>query len=113
MVLLGWVIFRYSSVSLGWTLIKSLFGANGNALTSFSTKIQLDSNRYLLLVSILAATPAAHEFKGWLEARVQGNALASRAWDILFYSLLPVVLLLLSTACLVGDSYNPFLYFQF
>ncbi len=112
-VLLGWVIFRYSNVSLGWTLIKSLFGANSNPLTSFSTKIQLDSNRYLLLFSILAATPAAHGFKGWLEARVQGNALASRVWDILFYSLLPVVLLLLSTACLVGDSYNPFLYFQF
>jgi len=28
-------------------------------------------------------------------------------------SVLPVLLLLLSTAALVGDSYNPFLYFQF
>ena len=24
-----------------------------------------------------------------------------------------IILLLLSTACLVGDSYNPFIYFQF
>jgi hypothetical protein len=34
-------------------------------------------------------------------------------WNIVFYSLIPVVLLLLSTAGLVGDSYNPFIYFQF
>jgi alginate O-acetyltransferase complex protein AlgI len=32
---------------------------------------------------------------------------------VVFYSLIPVILLLLSTACLVGDSYNPFIYFQF
>ena len=31
----------------------------------------------------------------------------SAAW------LVPVVLLLLATANLVGDSYNPFIYFQF
>ena len=34
-------------------------------------------------------------------------------WDVLFYAILPVALLLISTACLVGDSYNPFIYFQF
>ena len=28
-------------------------------------------------------------------------------------ALLPLILLLLSTASLVGDSYNPFIYFQF
>ena len=27
--------------------------------------------------------------------------------------LIPIILLVLSTAALVGDSYNPFLYFQF
>ena len=34
-------------------------------------------------------------------------------WNVVMYSVIPVVLLLLSTACLVGDSYNPFIYFQF
>jgi len=32
---------------------------------------------------------------------------------MVFYAIVPVVLLVLSTACLVGDSYNPFIYFQF
>ena len=29
------------------------------------------------------------------------------------YIVFPIILLLLSTASLVGDSYNPFIYFQF
>ena len=36
-----------------------------------------------------------------------------KIWNVVLYALVPVVLLLLSTANLVGDSYNPFLYFQF
>ena len=112
-VLLGWVIFRFSNVTLGWTLVRSLFGANGNPLISFIVTIQLKSNLYLLAASILAATPLSHWLKAKIENRVQGNALLETGWNILFYSLLPVALLLLSTACLVGDSYNPFLYFQF
>ena len=110
---LGWVIFRFSSVALGWTLVRSLFGANGNPLTSFAVNIQLESNLYLLAAALLAATPLAR----WLRDRMEAFARKSNAlgvvWNAAFYSLLPVVLLVLSTACLVGDSYNPFIYFQF
>ena len=110
---LGWVIFRFSSVALGWTLVRSLFGANGNPLTSFAVNIQLESNLYLLAAALLAATPLAR----WLRDRMEALARKSNAlgvvWNAAFYSLLPVVLLVLSTACLVGDSYNPFIYFQF
>ena len=112
-VLLGWVIFRFSDLKLGWALVRSLFGANGNALSSFAVEVQLQSNRNLLLISVLAATPLAAWLKRKLEGLVSGRAIPETVWNVLFYSLLPAALLLLSTACLVGDSYNPFLYFQF
>lgn len=112
-VLLGWVIFRYSDTRLGLALVKSLFGRNGNPLTDFTTQIQLQSNRYLLIAAILASTPLARRLGLWIQKNVAGKPAAARCWDVLMYSLIPVVLLLLSTACLVGDSYNPFLYFQF
>lgn len=112
-VSLGWVIFRYSDTRLGLTLVKSLFGLNGNPLTDFTSQIQLQSNLYLLLAAILGSTPLVHRLGAWLKERAYGRLGTRRAWDVVFYSLIPVVLLLLSTACLVGDSYNPFLYFQF
>ena len=112
-VLLGWVIFRYSNVALGWMLIRSLFGTNGNALTSFDANIQLQSNLFLLAAAILASTPLMQTLRRRTEAFARSHGSLGMVWDVTFYSLIPVVLLLLSTACLVGDSYNPFIYFQF
>lgn len=112
-VALGWVIFRYSDTQLGLTLVKTLFGLNGNPLTDFTSQIQLQSNLYLLLAAILGSTPLVHHLGAWLKEKAYGRPGMRCTWDAVFYSLIPVVLLLLSTACLVGDSYNPFLYFQF
>ena len=112
-VCLGWVVFRFSELSLGWALVRSLFGANGNPFTSFSTTVQLESNAYLLAVAIVAATPAAKWLRGKLEPFAQNHGLLGSVWNVVFYGLIPVALLLLSTACLVGNSYNPFIYFQF
>lgn len=112
-VMLGWVIFRFSNLELGGMLIKSLFGLNGNPLTSFTDEIQLQSNIFLLLAAVLASTPLMHRLKLRLEGAFGENTAAAKIRDVVLYSLIPVVLLLLSTANLVGDSYNPFLYFQF
>lgn len=112
-VCLGWVIFRYADLSLAGALLRGLFGLNGNALVDFGTQVELDSNLYLLLVAILASTPLAKKLKPRLEYCFHCDPLMGKVWDIVFYSVIPVVLLLLSTACLVGNSYNPFIYFQF
>ena len=112
-VALGWVIFRFTNLELGWAMAKSLFGANGNALSSFLTETTLRSNSILLLVCILAATPLARVLKEKLQSFAYAHGALAAVWNVLFYSLIPVALLLLSTAGLVGDSYNPFIYFQF
>ena len=112
-VTLGWVIFRYSDVRLGWALTKSLFGLNGNPLTGFASRIQLQSNFFLLASAVAVSTPVFSVLRQKLEGAVQCRSALNTCWNVVFYSLVPAVLLLLSTACLVGDSYNPFLYFQF
>jgi len=112
-VLIGWVIFRYTNIQVGFALLKSLFGLNGNALSSFTMKIQLESNAYLLAVAAFVSTPAMKWICGKIQGFAYGHGAMGKVWNVLFYSLVPVVLLLLSTACLVGDSYNPFIYFQF
>jgi alginate O-acetyltransferase complex protein AlgI len=116
-VMLGWVIFRFTNMELGLTLAGSLFGLNGNELSNFFTINTLKSNMFLLAVCVVTATPLARNLRLWVErwlvSHNRESGFLGVTWKILFYSLIPVVLLLLSTASLVGDSYNPFIYFQF
>lgn len=111
--MLGWVVFRFTNLELAWTVIKSLFGANGNAFTSFTTGIQFKSNLFLLAAAVIASTPLMRWLKIKLQEFAHSHGALGNVWDVVFYSVIPVILLLLSTACLVGDSYNPFIYFQF
>ena len=110
-VALGWVIFRFTDLTVCAQLLRTLFGCNGNPLTSFTDTIQLRSNCVLLAVCIFACTPVMGRFKAFMEGHLGEGA--RKIWNVCLYAVLPVVLLLLSTANLVGDSYNPFLYFQF
>ena len=112
-VLLGWVIFRFTNLELGLTLAGSLFGINGNPLTGFAEVTQLKSHIWLLLAASFACLPWMRGLKNHLEALAEASPAFARVWDAVFYGLMPVILLLLSTANLVGDSYNPFIYFQF
>ena len=113
-VSLGWVIFRFMDLELGMALVKSLFGLNGNPFSNFLTVNTLKSNMFLLGVCVVVCMPLAKRFRVAIEERLSGkNGFGAVAWSVLFYSAIPVILLLLSTASLVGDSYNPFIYFQF
>ena len=112
-VCVGWVIFRFTNMELGFTLVKSLFGLNGNPLTGFEVQIQFESHAWLLLAAAIASTPLLHMLKQKLETWVWQRDTLSRVWNTVLYGIVPVVLLLASTANLVGDSYNPFIYFQF
>ena len=68
---------------------------------------------YLLLIAAIASTPLLHTLKQKLEERVWERDTLSKVWNTVLYGIVPVALLLASTANLVGDSYNPFIYFQF
>ena len=106
-VVLGWVIFRFADMRLMMAVLGSMFCANGNPVSDFAAQITFQSNSIILAVSIFACLPVTRHLEQKLLAK------DSRVWNTLIYSVIPVVLLLLSTAALVGDSYNPFIYFQF
>ncbi len=110
-VCLGWVVFRFTDLRLALALAGSLFGLNGNPLSSFTAESVLLSKLALLAVCALASTPLATSLRNRVESRLTGRWVT--VYRVAFYSVLPAVLLLLSTAGLVGDSYNPFIYFQF
>ena len=104
-----WVIFRFRDAAALGMALRGLFGG-GAAAAGMTVKISLKNNIFLLAAAGLACTPLASGL--WQRWKATERPLlrgAAAVWEVLH----PVVLLLLSSMALAGDSYNPFLYFQF
>jgi alginate O-acetyltransferase complex protein AlgI len=107
----SFLIFKFSDLSqLGLTL-KGMFGFNHNAFFDLNTKILLRSNIFFLIFCCIACTPL---YKTIHDRIAQYSNRSHTAYPVLIWdAVLPVICLLLSLMALVGNSYNPFLYFQF
>ena len=113
-VLLGWVLFYFSDLPAGWVLFRGLFGGSGNRLADFYTITALKNHLFLLLAAAICSTPALRLLGSRLDAAARRRGgWALTAWEIGENCVLPVALLLLATCAMVGDSYNPFIYFRF
>ena len=111
----GWVLFRFDSVSLLGSALRSLFGG-GNGFNGDNAHFTLLNYIFILLISIIACTPVIPAVtKGLTTAarREGGLAPVARLVCNVMAVAAPVILLALSVLALVGDSYNPFLYFRF
>ena len=110
-VYFGWILFRFSDFRFIPIVLKGLFGLNNNGFIDFETKALLTSNFIFIIIAIIAVTPFTKKMKEFIIHRCDTEK-KIRAYEIASISL-PVIILILSTLSLVGDSYNPFLYFQF
>lgn len=111
-VYFGWVLFRFTDLNEMWEVLKGMFGAQGRTLGNLSTAYVLLNNVFLLAVSIIAVLPIGRDIRQFLYRRA---AERERVPRLMYYidALTPVILIVLSVMALVGNSYNPFLYFQF
>ena len=119
-VAVGWVFFYYTDVSQAFALLSVMFGAAGNPVSDSLVMVTIQSNFVLLNLAVLCCIPFGRLFKGLFDGggrRTRAGRLAdSRAVSGLSLALSTVVcavLLMVSTVMLVGESYNPFLYFRF
>ena len=108
-VYVGWLLFRFDNLSLLWDTIKGIVCANGNAFFDLSAQTTLSGNCIFLAISILACFPIVPALAKLRDAKstpvnVVANAVAAA---------IPAILVILSALALIGDSYNPFLYFRF
>ncbi len=111
-VFFGWVLFKFNRMPLVGTVLRGMICLNGNPFTSYETGLILRSHIFLLFAAIIACTPAARLCKALLFALAKKGKAGHIAATVL-QTAYPCLMLLLSTATLVGNSYNPFLYFQF
>ena len=70
---------------------------------------------FLLAVSIICATPLSHNLMEKFRALMRRvlDVHTAYALDRVIKTVIVLILLALSTVRLVGDSYNPFIYFEF
>lgn len=110
-VYFGWILFKFSDFRFIPVVLKGLFGQNGNPLMDFETKTLFVGNVFFIIVAILSVTPLVKTISDKLKSKTENKFLQ------FCYSALsiicPLILLFLSTIALIGDAYNPFLYFQF
>ena len=111
-VFFGWILFKFSDFSAIPIVLKGLFGLNGNAFSDFETNMLLLKNIFFTVAAVLSVTPLVHKIKESLEKHSETSKAAAVVYKTASV-ISPVALLFLSTLTLVGDSYNPFLYFQF
>ena len=111
-VFFGWILFRFTDLSAVGTVVRGLFAANGNAWTDGTTELLLKNNCFFLLFAVIAVLPLGKKLRDLALKKGSGNPYLGAVVNVVEVAT-PVVLLVLSLMALVGDSYNPFLYFQF
>lgn len=112
-VLFGWVLFRFSDFSMLGTCLKAMFGLNGNSFTDTETNTMIANNIYFVIAAVIASMPLCRNITQKMrKAAVSGGIAVTYCYSAI-NAALPVVLLILSTIALVGNSYNPFIYFRF
>ena len=97
-VLLGWVLFAFEDLGEGFRYLQRMFSLQ----MGVDVLYYLRNDFVLLLLSVLACIPPVVRR---ITGALSGNAVLRCA--------VYAGLLILCVACLVGDTYNPFLYFRF
>ena len=110
MVFFGWVLFYFTDFTQGWVVLKGLFCLNGNPFLSFEGQNLVLNNLFFLIVAAIACTPLPRLLYHRITSSTNGAAIA--LGTVMEYAL-PVAGLLFSISSLVGNAYNPFLYYQF
>lgn len=107
-VFFGTALFRFTDLSELWTAVRGIFCVNGNSWSGVAVKSQFESNYIFIAVSILACTPIIP----CLSKLLDRSKFTKRACQVISM-IAPAVLIVMSLFALAGDSYNPFIYFQF
>lgn len=110
LTLIGWTIFYTTDLGKLGGYFGVMFGLSGNALSDPQLSITFMNNLFWLVVAVLFCMPITQLVKRWAQTQRSEGV---RAGISIVNAIMNVMLLFVCTAMLVGDSYNPFLYFRF
>ena len=106
LVMIGWVLFGSMNLTSALEYLKVMFGLSGNALVDNSAIYYLYTNIKLLIILTLCSTPI-------ISIIFRQIIKKGKSVGILFAVSINIIIILISIAYLVNETYNPFLYFRF
>ena len=111
-VYFGWVLFKFTDLRMVGAVLRGMFCGNGNRFSTFESLTFTKGYLFFFFLCVFACAPLVKNLGRLLSVRGRKNAMVLRTYGV-WQAVVPAVLIALSVLALVGDSYNPFLYFQF
>ena len=106
----GWMLFYFTDLGKLGGFLRVLFGAARAPLWDSRTELTLLNHLFWLVLAAVFCMPVVRRVKEFAAQRLSGGKLAI---SLAAQTALNLGLLALCTAQLVGQSYNPFLYYRF
>lgn len=112
-MLIGWVFFYFTDLSMAIGYLKVMLGLTQQPFITTELAIHFYNNVYFFIGAILLSTPLCKNTvkrlldlgKDQMGRKISELGLAGVAFNLF--------LLIIATSLLVGETYNPFLYFRF
>ncbi len=109
-VILGWAFFYYIDITKGLKFIGILFGRGRNPLYDIKFEVEFFNNIIFLIFACLCSTPLFKLIYRKLNEIVLINTCRPSKLLLIAFN---AITLIVSTILLIGQTYNPFLYFRF
>lgn len=107
LIVLGWAIFYFTDIEKLLACFKILFGLSGLPFSNFDVSVAIWSNIFWLLLACALCLPLAARFDHWCSVTLRPLQLQC------FVIAQNLLLLSVCVVLLVGQTYNPFIYFRF
>ena len=111
-VYFGWILFKFTDFKVLGAALKGVFGNSPAGFTNFETSTSVKTNILFLIICAVACTPIIPAISKYVNKKYDSSPKARAVFAIGTVAT-PIICLLLATIFLVGDSYNPFLYWKF
>ena len=106
LVLISFVIFSVEDMGQIGIFLKSVFGLNGLDFMNFETWYYLKNYIVILIIGMVCATPL---MKNLLNKLADSKSVIVGVLEAIIY----IGLLIICSAALISNSFNPFIYFRF
>lgn len=106
LVVIGWVFFASTDLTMAINYIKVMFGIGNNPLIDNTGIYYLYTNAIMFVILAICSTPI-------VKMILDNIVIKSRTKYINISLIVYILILFLATAYLVNETYNPFLYFRF
>ena len=110
-VLVGWVFFYHTDLTMAFSYIGVMLGINADGFLSSEVILTFNENLLFVILAVFACTPIikyVNKFFTLLSKKIKIAPFYEKALQ----PIIKVLILIITLVFLVGQSYNPFLYFR-